>query len=74
MQAMKKNKNEEKCCINCGRIIVDETNKTGLCPNCTKKGVAAGAVAFAVVPGVVAGVKKYGKQIVQGLAKLVLKR
>ena len=49
---MKKNRNAEKRCINCGRIIVDETNKTG----------------------VVAGVKKYGKQIVQGLAKLVLKR
>ena len=71
---MKKNKNEEKRCINCGRIIVDETNKTGLCPKCTKKGVAVGAVAVAVVPGVVAGVKKYGKQIVQGFAKLVLKR
>ena len=32
------------------------------------------AAAVAVVPGVVAGVKKYGKQIVQGFAKLVLKR
>ena len=71
---MKKNKNAEKRCINCGRIIVDETNKTGLCPKCTKEGVAIGAAAVAVFPGVVAGVKKYGKQIVQGFAKLVLKR
>lgn len=67
MQAMKKNKNEEKCCINCGRIIVDETNKTGLCPNCTKKGVAAGAVAFAVVPGVVAGVKNMASKLYKDL-------
>lgn len=71
---MKKSNSTEKRCVNCGRIIVDETNKTGLCPKCTKKGVAVGAVAVAVVPGVVAGVKKYGKQIVQGFAKLVLKR
>ena len=41
---MKKNKNAEKRCINCGRIIVDETNKTGLCPKCTKEGVAIGGM------------------------------
>lgn len=69
---MKMNKAAEKRCLHCGRIIVDENNKTGLCPKCTKKGVAAGAVAAAVVPVVVAGVKKYGKQIIR-LAKLVIK-
>ncbi len=68
-----KNKKAEKCCIQCGRIIVDKNNKTGVCQKCTKKDVAAGVAVAAVAPGVVAGVKKYGKQIVQ-LAKLVLKR
>ena len=69
---MKMNKAAEKRCLHCGRVIVDEDNKTGLCPRCTKKGVTAAAVFAAVVPGVVAGVQKYGKQIVQ-LAKLVVK-
>ena len=71
---MKKSNSTEKRCVNCGRIIVDETNKTGLCPKCTKKGVGIGIAAVAAAPGVVVGLKKYGKQIVQGLAKLVLKR
>ncbi len=64
---MKKNKNAEKRCINCGRIIVDETNKTGLCPKCTKEGVAIGAAAVAVVPGVVAGVKNMASKLYKDL-------
>lgn len=69
---MKMNKTAEKRCIHCGRIIVDENSKTRLCPKCTKKGVTATAVAAAVVPVAVTGVKKYSKKIFQ-FAKLVIK-
>lgn len=69
-----KNKKTEKRCIQCGRIIVDKNNKTGLCPKCTKKDVGVGVAVAAVAPGVVVGFKKYGKQIAQGLIKLVFKR
>ena len=74
---LKKNKKSEKHCVQCGRIIVDKNNKTGLCSKCTKKVVAAGVAVAAVAPGVVVGFKKYGKTIVKGIttvAKVLLKR
>ncbi|MBO5318822.1 MAG: hypothetical protein J6B01_03315 [Ruminococcus sp.] len=74
---MKKAENTEKRCITCGRIIVDENNKTGVCPKCTKRGLTVGAAAAAVVPVAAVGIKKYGKSIVKGIttvAKIFLKR
>lgn len=74
---MKKTKSTEKRCLTCGRIIVDKNNKTGVCPKCTKKGLAAGAAAAAAAPVVAVGIKKYGKSIVKGIttvAKVLLKK
>ena len=68
MMKLKKNKKAEKRCIQCGRIIVDKKNKTGLCPKCTKKDVAAGVAVAA--PVVAVGVKKYGKPILKGITTL----
>ena len=72
-----KNKKTEKRCIQCGRIIVDKKNKTGLCPKCAKKDVGVGVAAAALAPGIVVGIKKYGKTIGKGIttvAKVLLKR
>lgn len=48
-----------KVCSICKRTIMDETNKTGLCPRCTKNGKNAGVFAAMTAAGVV--IKKFGK-------------
>ena len=73
----KKTKDTEKRCTTCGRIIVDKKNKTSICPKCTKKGLEAGAAVAVAAPVVAVGIKKYGEQIVKGIAtvaRIVLKK
>ena len=48
-----------------------------MCPKCAKKDVGVGVAAAALAPGIVGGIKKYGKTIGTGIttvAKILLKR
>lgn len=60
---MKKKNKLEKACP-CGRIISDPKNKTGLCPNCQKKGVNIVRTLALGATGVVALLKNDGGKII----------
>lgn len=65
-----KNKTEKVC--QCGRIITDPNNKTGLCPKCQKNANSVAAeIGLAVI---LVGAKKYGPKLVKSTLKLIKKR
>lgn len=67
---MKKKNETEKVC-QCGRIITDPNNKTGLCPKCQKNvDNVADVVVLAVI---LAGAKKYVPKLVKSAIKLIKK-
>ena len=68
---MKKKNETEKVC-QCGRIITDPNNKTGLCPKCQKN--VNNVVTGVGLAGILVGAKKYGPKLVKSAIKLIKKR
>lgn len=53
---------QEKTCIFCKRIIMDEDNNTGICPKCKKRSNTVGLAALA--SGGLFFVRKYGGKLI----------
>lgn len=67
---MKKKNETEKVC-QCGRIITDPNNKTGLCPKCQKN--ANNIVVTIGLAGILVGAKKYGPKLVKRAIRIIKK-